>query len=73
MGPKTKTAQISREQILENLLRSLLEEVAVRDALHRLTHEKCAGCQNKSIAVRACNAAWTFLEAEEFRKTEVGV
>jgi hypothetical protein len=67
-----KAAQISREQILENLLRSLLEEVSVRDGMHRLTHERCAGCQTKNITVRACNAAWTFLEAEEFRKTEMG-
>jgi hypothetical protein len=67
MKPVTKAAEkvkYTREMILENLLRALLEEVAVRDGMRRISKMVCTGCQRSSKPFHACHAAWSYLESE---------
>jgi len=68
-----KKEQISREATLESLLRAVLHENRVIAGNGMVMKNKCAGCRNTGyMPLRACEAAYAFLDAEEFRKTEVG-
>lgn len=62
MGRKTDKRIDGDAEVLEDLLRGLLVEVGVRDALRAISQVFCAGCIDKRPAVRYCEAARIYLK-----------
>lgn len=50
-----------KEQILENLLESLLDEVSIRNGMRQISAHQCAGCKGQTKPLRACVAARDYL------------